>query len=83
MADAVDYEAYALLTAAELLAELTEVNAEMSRQRLAGGQFNTPGRGGRSGVPYRDLLAQKLAIIKAMRVQTGGVIDITETDMSV
>ena len=81
MAEAVDFEAYALLTADELATELAAVNAEMTRQRLAGANFGTGSRN-RGGVPYNILLNQKLAIVKAMHVQTAGVVDMTEADLS-
>lgn len=74
---AIAITAYIHLSLADLNTMLTEVKAEMSRQRVAGSKFNLPGGRQREGVQY-DILSQELAAIQYAISYLGGNI-VTET----
>ena len=55
---AVDRTAYLSWELSDLQLELDKVQAEVDRQRTAGGSFGLPGGRNRAGVPYEILLEE-------------------------
>lgn len=77
---AIDRTAYLSWTETELATERDKIQAEIDRQRTAGGSFGLPGGRSRSGVPYQVLLDELLAIKWALAYIVGDVVTDTIGD---